>query len=117
MFYCDNCRQENSWPESIVTSFGRCEICGENHNCYDIPSHKLPKPLGQMAESIDGSVEGTELEIARARIDELEKGMLHLSNLANEFIYNRNDGITMALLKTAVVKYEKLAKKGKIHES
>lgn len=42
MFYCEACREKNDWPDSIMTSRGRCEVCGETANCYDRPSSSLP---------------------------------------------------------------------------
>lgn len=41
MFYCEDCRQNNNWPESMSKSTGRCEECGDLHICYDTPSAVL----------------------------------------------------------------------------
>lgn len=43
MFYCDKCRIENKYPESIMVSYGRCEMCGDTAECNDMPSAYLPK--------------------------------------------------------------------------
>lgn len=43
MFYCNQCRIEKRWPESLSISRGTCEICGERADCYDVPSKYLPK--------------------------------------------------------------------------
>lgn len=43
MFYCETCKEKNKYPESIMVSYGRCEICGETAECYDMPSAYLPK--------------------------------------------------------------------------
>jgi hypothetical protein len=45
VFYCEECRVKNGWPESImgVHSFGCCEVCAETAPCWDVPSWKLPK--------------------------------------------------------------------------
>ena len=43
MFYCDECRTKNNWPESAAVSFGPCEICGHTKPCFDVPSYCLPK--------------------------------------------------------------------------
>ena len=43
MFYCEDCKEKNKYPESIRVSYGRCEICGETAECYDVPSSHLPK--------------------------------------------------------------------------
>lgn len=42
MFYCEDCRKKNGWPESMCRSYGRCEVCGKTNVCYDIPSKFLP---------------------------------------------------------------------------
>lgn len=43
MFYCDSCGMEKTWPDSLVKSQGRCEICGKTATCNDTPSANLPK--------------------------------------------------------------------------
>jgi len=42
MFFCEECRQERHWPESIMRSSGPCEICGKSALCYDIKAGDLP---------------------------------------------------------------------------
>jgi hypothetical protein len=42
MFFCEPCRVKNEWPESTLKSFGRCEECGTEAGCHDVPSHALP---------------------------------------------------------------------------
>lgn len=42
MFYCDNCRIKEKWPESIGKSLGKCEVCGKNTECHDRPSSSIP---------------------------------------------------------------------------
>lgn len=45
MFYCDDCKTKNNWPEAIAfKSHGNCEVCGENRICHDVPSKHLPMP-------------------------------------------------------------------------
>lgn len=44
MFYCNVCRIENKWPDSIRKSYGKCECCGVQADCNDVPSSQLPKP-------------------------------------------------------------------------
>lgn len=44
MFYCDPCRTKNQWPGFVMTSRGRCEMCGQTGPCYDTPSKDLPIP-------------------------------------------------------------------------
>lgn len=44
MFYCAKCAKKNKWPESVMRSRGRCEMCGKNADCYDTPSTALPDP-------------------------------------------------------------------------
>ena len=57
MFYCNKCKEENNWPESISKSMGRCEICGDNNAlCNDVPSSRLPekeKPQLEMRDAKD----------------------------------------------------------------
>ncbi len=43
MFFCEECRKERNWPESMARSQGRCEVCKENAVCYDVKSSLLPK--------------------------------------------------------------------------
>jgi hypothetical protein len=43
MFYCEKCRIENEWPESMVFSTGKCEMCDIIGECYDKPSSHLPR--------------------------------------------------------------------------
>lgn len=44
MFFCEPCREERSWPDSMFTSYGRCEICDKVAECNDVPSRYLPVP-------------------------------------------------------------------------
>ena len=44
MFFCDNCRYENGWPEGWIKSQGRCEVCKRPALCSDIPSRFLFPP-------------------------------------------------------------------------
>lgn len=45
MFYCEPCRVENEWPETIaVKSEGTCEVCGKGAVCHDVPSTWLADP-------------------------------------------------------------------------
>jgi hypothetical protein len=43
MFYCEECRKERDWPESIAKSHGPCELCHKTAACHDMPSKYLPK--------------------------------------------------------------------------
>lgn len=42
MFYCEPCRLKNEWPTSFAVSYGPCELCKKQANCYDRPSSSLP---------------------------------------------------------------------------
>jgi len=42
MFYCDECKVKNNWPESLFKSIGKCECCEKVKECNDIPSNRLP---------------------------------------------------------------------------
>ena len=44
MMYCDKCREERNWPESMARSLGPCECCGEKALCFDRKSSTLPLP-------------------------------------------------------------------------
>lgn len=44
MFFCESCREQRDWPESIMKSRGNCELCGEPAVCHDVPSRFLPIP-------------------------------------------------------------------------
>ncbi len=43
MFYCEECKIVNNYPGIITMSHGRCEICGETKDCYDIKSSDIKK--------------------------------------------------------------------------
>ena len=42
MFYCEKCRIENEWPQSLMQSRGPCEMCHESALCWDKSSKYLP---------------------------------------------------------------------------
>jgi len=42
MFYCEECRKKNKWPEGFAVSRGPCEMCGKTATCHDVPSCALP---------------------------------------------------------------------------
>lgn len=44
MFYCEQCREKNGWPEGWVLSRGNCECCNDYAVCHDTPSSMLPTP-------------------------------------------------------------------------
>jgi hypothetical protein len=45
MFFCEKCRKERNWPESLFKSFGSCEVCGNSAQpCHDVKSSLLPLP-------------------------------------------------------------------------
>lgn len=42
MFICDGCREKNfTNPASIGYSVGKCELCGRDKVCSEIPSYAL----------------------------------------------------------------------------
>lgn len=66
MFYCEDCRKRNDWPDSLSLSRGQCEACGKTAHCYDRPSSTLPMPKrGEMT---------TVREAARDILDLLDHG-------------------------------------------
>ncbi|MDD5350046.1 MAG: hypothetical protein PHQ12_07530 [Chthoniobacteraceae bacterium] len=44
MLYCEECRIKRNWPEGLLASNGRCELCGDTCLCHDRPSRTLPPP-------------------------------------------------------------------------
>lgn len=44
MFFCETCRVEKNWPDSIAKSHGPCELCRKTADCNDVPSKYLPMP-------------------------------------------------------------------------
>jgi predicted ATP-dependent serine protease len=42
MFYCKECGTKNNWVESIVKSYGRCELCGETDICSELTNSGKP---------------------------------------------------------------------------
>lgn len=45
MFYCDPCAEPRGWPtDTLMTSYGACEICRKTGVCNDVPSRFLPMP-------------------------------------------------------------------------
>lgn len=59
MFFCEECRAKNKWPEGFMKSQGPCEICGEVAICNHIPSRHLPIPGKTMEETreIDAKID------------------------------------------------------------
>jgi hypothetical protein len=47
MFYCAACREKHGYPESILKSYGPCEICGNTAVCDDVPSSVLSSMRGK----------------------------------------------------------------------
>lgn len=78
MFYCDDCRNERSWPESFSKSYGSCELCRKVANCNDVSSGALPRnvvPAGTHPsiaymmgkKDSKGELEGLRVEVERLR--------------------------------------------------
>lgn len=45
MFYCDGCREQESWPPTLdVKSHGACEVCGNVTTCNSVSSELLGDP-------------------------------------------------------------------------
>jgi len=44
MFYCNKCAIEKRYPQSIGKSHEKCEICGNQELCNDVPSKYLSIP-------------------------------------------------------------------------
>lgn len=78
MYYCDPCREKNSWPTSMSQSRGRCENCGDHGVCNDTPSYLLPTKKAEAANKLGDNLNNAEFDNygnpmpvrARDRIDE-----------------------------------------------
>jgi len=59
MFYCNECRVEKGWPQSLAMSVGKCEVCGQSRHCFSVPSKDLPLPaaLRPVKEFFSGTEE------------------------------------------------------------
>lgn len=53
MYFCEECRLENGWQESMSRSAGRCEMCEKGAICYDVPSKYLKRPEPKPLSPID----------------------------------------------------------------
>ncbi len=42
MFFCETCRKDREWPESMFKSVGPCEVCGKKSECNEVKSSLLP---------------------------------------------------------------------------
>lgn len=74
MFYCEECRKENKYPESFTTSMGRCEICKTSKYCHDVPSSSLPKPKETVLDVIKGIPQQPQAQYdVTQQLKELEK--------------------------------------------
>jgi hypothetical protein len=60
MLYCNKCKENNDWPESVVKSYGSCEICGEVGECNDKKIYDL---ANESKSAIDTVKLGQELMI------------------------------------------------------
>jgi len=59
MFFCERCKIEMYWPESMSRSYGKCEVCDLVAVCYDVPSQYLPPPKRKVNKDGNlGSVQG-----------------------------------------------------------
>lgn len=50
MFYCEECGLARGWPLGLFSSYGRCEVCGKQRTCSDVPSKYLPVPFEEDEE-------------------------------------------------------------------
>ncbi len=43
MFYCDDCRIKNNYPEGALgyRSTGQCELCKKIASCHDVSAHNI----------------------------------------------------------------------------
>lgn len=56
MFYCNACAEEREWPDSMMKSYGSCEVCGKSASCNDRPSSTLPIPRKDSNDNNDNNV-------------------------------------------------------------
>lgn len=76
MFYCGECAQARKWPVTGFTSSGRCEICGRQAACSDLPSTLLPdtRPdTSYQVSSYGRNGADTRLDLAYRRRGEAEQ--------------------------------------------
>lgn len=56
MFYCETCREQKGWPQSVMRWRSMCEVCDEfSADCNDIPSCALPDPVSDAAADSEGA--------------------------------------------------------------
>jgi hypothetical protein len=41
MLFCEDCRINKGWPDSLVWPRTKCEVCGATGECYDVPAVML----------------------------------------------------------------------------
>ena len=91
MFYCELCREIRNWPESMIRSRGRCEICGLTASCYDVPSSALPvyrSVESEIHQTVDTSSEVLgALKILRKRVDALQARHHFLKDAEGRTVY------------------------------
>lgn len=47
MFYCNKCRKDNNWPDTVIGAYVECEVCGKVDYCndnYNLSSRSLTLP-------------------------------------------------------------------------
>ena len=93
MFYCNTCKDIYNYPESFVLSYGKCEMCGETSECYDVPSSALPKRESS-EEEVD--IQATLDTVARmhsssvdAFLDETVDKLSHFSKTSQKVMLGR----------------------------
>lgn len=94
MFYCEECRKNRNYPESISKSYGKCELCGEIVRCNDVPSSKLPTEMKK------NTLKGGEnfLYDAQLAIQITQEGIKILDNGLYELHKSEIDDIAFKLL-------------------
>ena len=52
MFYCNPCGIKRDWPtDTLMRSYGPCEICKIQSSCNDVPSKQLPIPTKETLQT------------------------------------------------------------------
>lgn len=81
MFYCEKCQKKNNWPDSLAKSSGRCEICGEDALCNDVPSSELSTSKN---ESKRGYKPISVIKYLLFHFDDVSEDIGDISELSNE---------------------------------
>lgn len=55
MFICAECREKNGCFHVVPVSYGPCEVCGKNGECFDCGHSHLPRTVAEMEREPDAA--------------------------------------------------------------